>query len=221
MSEKASWQSYDEFLTTGTMDRYTKLWARYEFFKMVLELPGDIVECGVFQGTGALYWARMIELFNPTSRRKVIGFDTFEGYPETMKGEQDKKTSQDFISVTEYKGCTPDEIMGKAAKLGLEHRIELVKGDAVKTIKGYVEKNPGFRAALLNLDFDIHEPTMAALENIYPRIVPQGIVVFDEYAVHEWEESNAADLYFKGKNVVYKTLPWAFSPTAYLVKPTL
>ncbi|MCP4147159.1 MAG: dTDP-6-deoxy-L-hexose 3-O-methyltransferase [bacterium] len=208
-------------LATGTMDRFGKLWARYDLFKMVMDLPGDIVECGVLKGTGALYWARMIEVFNPLSRRKVIGFDTFEGYPDTMKGEQDKKTSGEFLKDANYSGVTTDEIMAQAAALGLEHRIELVKGDATKTISEYVEKRPGFRAALVNLDFDIYEPTYAALENLYPRLVPQGIVVFDEYAVHEWEESKAADEYFQGKNIVFETLPWAFSPTAYVVKETL
>jgi hypothetical protein len=45
MSEKESWRTYDDFLMQGTLDRYTKLWARYELFQRVVDLPGDIVEC--------------------------------------------------------------------------------------------------------------------------------------------------------------------------------
>jgi hypothetical protein len=78
MSEKESWRTYDDFLMQGTLDRYTKLWARYELFQRVVDLPGDIVECGVLNGGGVLYWARLLQVFNPLSQRKVIGFDTFE-----------------------------------------------------------------------------------------------------------------------------------------------
>ncbi len=218
MQEKESWRAYDDFLMVGTLDRYTKLWARYDLFKMVIDLPGDIVECGVLNGGGVLYWARMLQVFTPLSQRKVIGFDTFAGYPETMKGKQDKKTSDAFVKTTQYTGSSPEDIMKTAASLGLDRWIELVKGDATKVIKEYVQKNIGFRAALVNLDFDIYEPTLAALENLYPLVVPGGIIVFDEYAVHQWGESKAADEFFKGKNVVLKSLPWTFSPTAYLKK---
>lgn len=219
MPEKESWRAYDNFLLVGDLDRFAKLWTRYELFKMVVDLPGDIVEGGVFQGTGALYWARMIQIFNPSSRRKVIGFDTFEGYPDTMKGKQDKETSDAFIQETQYNPISPEGIMAVARSLGLEHRIELVRGDAAATIKEYVWKNSGFRAALVNLDFDIYEPTLAALESLYDIVVPNGVIVFDEYAVHQWDgESRAVDEYFKGKQVVLQSFPWAFSPTAYMIK---
>ena len=219
MSEKKSWKAYDEFLQAGALDRFAKLWARYDLFKMVVDLPGDIVECGVFQGQGALYWARMVQVFNPLSRRKVIGFDTFRGYPDTMKDEQDIETSAAFIKRTQYGEGSPEKIMGAAAVLGLATRIELVKGDATKTIKAYVKKKSGFRVALLNLDFDIYEPTRAALESLYDIVVPGGVIAFDEFAVHEWGgESRAADEFFKGKGFTLKSFPWSFSPTAYVIK---
>ena len=219
MSEKESWKTYDDFLLRGDLDRFAKLWTRYELFKMAADLPGDVVECGVFQGTGLLYWARMIQVFNALSRRKVIGFDTFEGYPDAVKSEQDKKAGRSFIRKTGYEPASPERIMETAAALGLEHRIELVKGDASATIRDYVRKNSGFRAALVNLDFDIYEPTLAALESLYDLVVPGGVIVFDEYAVHEWGgESRAVDEFFKGKQAVFRSFPWAFSPTAYMIK---
>ena len=49
-------------------------------------------------------------------------------------------------------------------------------------------------------------------------LVPNGVVVFDEYAIDEWGESIAVDEYFKDKKVVYKSFPWSFSPTAFLIK---
>lgn len=215
-----SWDSYNDFLLRGSLDRFTKILARYELFKMVMEIPGDIVEGGVFKGTGVLYWAKLIQVFNPLSVRKVVGFDTFEGYPETTKHEYDKKAGEQFIQSAMYTEVSPDEIMEIAKQLHIDHRVELVKGDASITIKDYVESNPGFRVALLNLDFDIYDPTAIALEYMYPRVVPGGVIVFDEYAVRQWGESDAADEFFKDKQVVYHSIPWALTPTAFVVKKT-
>ncbi len=112
-----SWKAYDDFLLAGTLDRFTKLWARYDLFKKVIDIPGDIVECGVFQGGGILYWARMLRLFNGVSQRKVIGFDTFGGYPDSMKGDFDKTASDSFLKKTKYTGSSPEDIKKAAASL--------------------------------------------------------------------------------------------------------
>ena len=108
--------------------------------------------------------------------------------------------------------------MALAKSAGVDHRIEIIKGDATKTIKEYVKANPGFRVALLNIDFDIYEPTAAALEHLYPAVVPGGVILLDEYGERGWGESDAADEFFKGKNVIYHTVPWALSPAAFVVK---
>jgi cephalosporin hydroxylase len=218
MTIKQSWKLFDDFLLFGEKDRFAKLWARYELFKMVSNIPGDIVECGVLHGGGALYWARLVEIFNPVSRRKVIGFDTFEGYPKTMRYQQDIGSSSDLVKACNYQGKSPEDIMIIAKSLGLEKRLELIKGDAAITIQDYVRENIGFRAALVNLDFDIYEPTLAALEALYDRVVTGGVIVFDEYGVHEWSESQAVDDFLQDKEVQLRSFSWGFSPTAYMVK---
>jgi len=218
MGKKEIWDSYNELLMKGKLDRFTKMFARYELFKRVVDLPGHIIECGVLKGAGVLYWAKLIQIFNPLSIRKVIGFDTFRGYPETTKYDYDKKAGEKFLKDSEYDGVSPRQIMKIAESLGLDHRIELIKGDATKTIKKYVESNPGLRVSLLNLDFDIYDPTIEALNHLYPRVVPNGVIIFDEYASLKWGESDAVDDFFKDKEVVYTSFPWALSPTAFLVK---
>jgi hypothetical protein len=80
-----------------------------------------------------------------------------------------------------------------------------------------VKGNPGFRIALLNLDFVLYEPTLAALKHLFPRVVAGGVVALDEYAVHDKGESEAADEILNGKAKLL-SFPWAKSPTAYFVK---
>src|SRR6266446_7733139 len=62
----------------------SKLFARYEIFKMVLNLPGDIVDCGVYRGASLFSWGNLIEIFAPHSQKVVIGFDTFSGFSSDL-----------------------------------------------------------------------------------------------------------------------------------------
>jgi hypothetical protein len=220
MEEQQRWDIYNQFSLWGDIDRYTKMLARYELFKLIADKPGDIVEGGVLKGSGLLYWAKLIEIFNPQSRRKVVGFDTFEGYPEDGARAHDQLTAKEFkqIQIKDGADVAMETIMDVARKQGLEHRIELVKGNAQDTLPTYVNQNPGFRAALLNLDFVLYEPTMAALQSLFPVLVPGGIVALDEYAVVGAGESEAVDEFISGKKVKMLAFPWAKSPTAYFIK---
>lgn len=212
-----SWDAYNELLLNGELERFTKILSRYDLFKQAVDLPGDIVECGVFKGAGVLYWAKLIQIFNPCSRRKVVGFDTFDAFPAST--EQDKAFAASLTAEADYRPVGPSYLLDLARKQGLEKRLELVQGDATQTIPDYVRSNPGFRIALLNLDFDIYAPTLAALEHLYDRVVPGGLVVFDEYGLPACSEAAAADEFFRGKGVTFRAIPWNMSPTAYLVKP--
>jgi hypothetical protein len=220
MDEQQRWDLYNDFSLWGDVDRFTKMLARYELFKRVMEMPGDIVEGGVLKGAGVLYWAKLIQIFNPMSRRKVIGFDTFEGYPEDTSKEHDQETARAFTAeqIAEQEMVSVDRIMSAAKAQGLEKRIELVKGDASQTIPQYVADNPGFRISLLNLDFVLYDPTLAAMKELYPRVLPGGIVVLDEYAVADKGESDAVDEVLAGQGVELMNYGWAKSPTAYFVK---
>jgi hypothetical protein len=61
---------------------------QYELFKKVLNVKGSIVECGVHHGGGVMAWAKLSSIFEPYNyRRKVIGFDTFDGFPDTHSSD--------------------------------------------------------------------------------------------------------------------------------------
>lgn len=220
MEEQKRWDLYNDFSLWGHSDRFSKMLARYELFKQVIEMPGDIVEGGVLKGAGVLYWAKLIEIFNPMSRRKVIGFDTFEGYPEDTSKAHDQHTARDFSAeqIAEQDLVSVQRIMAAAEAQGLDKRIELVKGDARQTIPAYVQANPGLRIALLNLDFVLYDPTLAAMKELYPRVLPGGMVVLDEYAVPDKGESDAVDEVLAGQQIELMNFSWAKSPTAYFVK---
>jgi hypothetical protein len=165
------------------------------------------VECGVFKGTGVLFWAKLLQIFNPLADRRVIGFDTFEGFPEDTTKAFEMARGEALVAESSYAPISPETIGAIAAEGGLARRVELVKGDATHTIPQYVEGNRGFRIALLNLDFDVYAPTKVALEVLFPLVVPGGVVIFDEYALRGWGESDAVDEYLADRGQQLRRVP--------------
>lgn len=161
---------------------------KWEIFKLSLPANGSVVECGVFGGGGLLSWYHFSAISEPYNHtRKVIGFDTFEGFPGVHEKDLQTGVSEHLKEgafqthnaiVEEIKSLVT--IHDNNRPLGHIPKIELVVGDACQTIPQYVRDNPHLLISLLYLDFDIYEPTKVAFEYLYPRVVKGGIIAFDE-----------------------------------------
>jgi len=79
------WDLYNGFFLNDDIERLRKFMVREHFFRMSLNLPGDIVELGVFKGTGIAQLLKMREIFIPASNKKIIGFDLFSTSKEYKK----------------------------------------------------------------------------------------------------------------------------------------
>jgi hypothetical protein len=165
--------------------------AQYEIFKMVLGVKGSVVECGVHHGSGVMAWAKLSSTLEPYNyHRKIIGFDTFEGFPAvherdgTGSNVRTGMFKEDYEIFSELQSCVEEY----DASRFINHipKIELVRGDAVETIPEYIEVNQHLLISLLYLDFDIYEPTAVALTHLLPRIPKGGIVAFDEINNADW-----------------------------------
>jgi hypothetical protein len=167
---------------------------KYEIFKLSLPANGSIVECGVFGGGGLLSWHHFSAITEPYNHtRKIIGFDTFCGFPDVHEKDTQKGSSEhSYVGAFATTNNIVEEIQtlvdihDRNRPLGHIPKIELISGDACKTIPKYVEENPHLLISLLYLDFDIYEPTKVALEHLYSRVVKGGIVAFDELNCLEW-----------------------------------
>ena len=71
------WKIYHNFHYYCDKHRFQKMFARVDLYRMVADLPGDIVDAGVYKGTSSILWAHLLETYQPNSRSKVVGFDTF------------------------------------------------------------------------------------------------------------------------------------------------
>ena len=177
----------------------TNFLVRYEIFKRVLEVQGSIVECGVSRGGGLMAWAQFSAIFEPTNhQRRVVGFDTFTGFPKLSRQDQSSESDQarpGGLAVDSYdhlKQCV--ELYDRNRFVGHVPKVELVRGDALKTIPAYLKDNPQLIVSLLYLDFDIYEPTLAALKNFLPRMPKGAVIAFDELNLKDWRGESIAVL---------------------------
>lgn len=213
----ASLGIYDEFMAKATPDRVQKILARAELLRMVLDVPGDIVECGVFKGSGIHTWSRLRHIFCPNSEARIVGFDFFEA-DRNMDFEHD--VDAECLDEHESGWVSRQQLTDDLKNAGIAGPVDLIAGNVVETTAQFVKDNLGTRIRLLYLDVDNYEGSKAILENLYPLVSPGGLVVFDEYAYPGYGESDAVDEFFKGQNIGLKSIPWANTPTAYMRKET-
>ncbi|HLG55066.1 MAG TPA: TylF/MycF/NovP-related O-methyltransferase [Vicinamibacterales bacterium] len=180
LAEKA-----DAFGKFASRQAIGKFLARYEIFKKILGVNGSIIECGVLHGAGLLTYAKLSSLFEPANHvRKVVGFDTFAGFPSIA--DKDSSGTSSHLEVGGLSGSSLDDVAAAVALYDtnrpLSHiqKIELVQGDLTVTAPQYLKDNPHLVVALLYLDVDLYEPTLAALRTFVPRMPKGAVIVFDE-----------------------------------------
>ncbi len=170
------------YITSKTLSR---LLFFYEIYQKILHTHGIIIEFGVRWGQTLSLMSALRGIFEPFNRhRKIIGFDTFEGFKGMNKedGKRCKCKNGSFSVPPGYEKYLA-EILSLQEKLNpMPHlkRYELIKGDASKTVPEYFNKHPETIVALAIFDFDIYKPTKVALEAIKPCLCKGNILVFDE-----------------------------------------
>ncbi len=177
----------------------TRFLAQYEIFKKVLPIKGSIVECGVFRGGGLMTWAKLSSILEPVNlTRRIYGFDSFDGFPSVS--DKDLQGLGQSVRKGDLFANSFDElnelisIYDTDRFLGHVDKVHLVKGDAVKSIPEFITSHQHLVVSLLFLDFDLYEPTCAAIEHFYPRIPKGGIIAFDELDNPLWPGETLAML---------------------------
>ena len=171
--------------------------ARVELFQKICDIPGYIVECGSNTGNHLMLFALLSTVYEPYAiNRKIISFDTFEGF-RSINAEADGELSEKDFSNADLnllENCV--NIYDMNRHLSHMNKISLIKGNAVETIPEWKHQNKEVVISLLYLDFDIYEPTLVALENLFELIPKGGIVAFDQFS---YENFPGETLAFKEK----------------------
>ena len=182
--------------------------SKYEMFKRILNIPGSVVECGVYLGGGLMTFAQLSAILEPVNhQRRIIGFDTFSGFTDLSEDEKaisanarEGLFSTDADVYGDLRRCI--ELYDSNRFIGHVPKVFLVKGDLKETLPKYLEENPHTVVSLLYLDLDLYEPTKVAIEQLVPRMPKGSIIAFDELDHPDWPGETLAVLETVGINTL-------------------
>jgi predicted O-methyltransferase YrrM len=130
-------------------------------------LPGCLAECGVYEGASAYFLAEA----RPDA--VIHLFDRFEGLPEP--GEEDAVTDPEVFR------WAPGDFRARLSVLSSNLRsfdnIRVHRGDIPEVLQCVADE----RFCLVHIDVDLYRPTLDSLQFFYPRVVPGGVIVLDDY----------------------------------------
>jgi len=219
------YESFNNFIFSQDIKLFGKLLFRYNFYKNTSHLPGDIVEVGVFKGSGIISWLKILKIFDSQTNKKIIGFDFFSA-DDTKEYTKETKCGESLNAVldrVEHNTLSYESVLNNIENAGFDKsKFILVKGNIQYSVNNFVQTNPGFRISILYIDVDLGEPTYYSLLYLWDRIVPGGYIVFDEYEFHAFDECIGVEKFLKEKNLEYTIETTHFyNPTAFMIKKRL
>jgi hypothetical protein len=224
-TSKTSQDIYDSFnslMFSSDKRVFNKMIKKAEIYMLVKDIVGDVMEFGVFKGAGMALFLKLKQMYEPNSLMKVIGFDYFQA--DTLLNSLDGKNKlgmTDVLNRAKSLDLVIDSVHRRLSAFGGDNYM-LVQGDAVVEAKRFCLENPGAKVKLLYMDLDLGEPTYAILKEMWSRVSKGGIVVFDEYAYHIWDESIGVDAFLKEIEGQYVSVNTKIgSPSMYIVKTVI
>ena len=158
-------------------------------------IPGDLVECGVWRGGSAMAMAMTLKSIGATDR-KIYLFDTFEGMTEPTdedvshhgrSAEQEFQASGGRGEISTWCLGSLEEVKVNLSQTGYpEQNINYVKGKIEETVPGIMPD----QIALLRLDTDWYESTKHELEHMFPVLSSEGVLILDDYG--HWQGARKA-----------------------------
>jgi len=166
----------------------------------IKDVEGDIVECGIGFGHTLLMNVYLTHVEN--KKRYIYGFDSFKDFPEPTEEDESIRNPKkgEWKVITE---ADLDDIIFRRCQLPVEARSRL------KITKGYFDeslpKTKIEKIALLHLDVDLYDSYKTCLNNLYSKVVKNGVILFDEYKQGDTQEvfpgaAKAIDEFFEDKN---------------------
>jgi O-methyltransferase len=162
------------------------------------QISGAVVECGVWRGGSSMAAALALHAAGDTGRELYL-YDTFEGMtiPTTVDRSYDGLLAADQLAAVPagtgvWCQAGLDEVRANLLSTGYpEEKTHFIQGRVEDTLPATMPE----RVALLRLDTDWYESTRHELEQLYPRLVPGGVLIIDDYG--HWQGSKkATDEYF-------------------------
>ena len=162
-----------------------------ELYRMVLDVPGVIMEFGTLHGRHLGTLTALRGLYEPyDTTRRIVGFDTFTGFPDIADVDRVSPSAVTgrFATPPGY----PEHLRAvldaheATEPSGHVRRTAVVEGDVRVAVPDYLAAHPETVIALAYFDLDVYPPTRLVLEAIQPYLTRGSIVAFDEIGYPRW-----------------------------------
>ncbi len=166
------------------------------------EIPGDLVECGVWMGANSYAMLLAQRHAYGEIRRPVWMYDSFEGMSPPVPKDNaagwwdGAKNLPRHIVNDNACICPLDRVKECIGELGLGDHVKLVPGWLADTLP----LNKPERIAFLRIDCDWYEPITACLDYLEPLVPAGGVILFDDY--HAWPGCVAAVADYQAKHSI-------------------
>lgn len=183
------------------------LYTMYKNLEYVVkhDIPGDIVECGVWRG-GMMQLTALTLLHLGDTERNIFLYDTFDGMPEPDQRDLSADGGSAHAAWKMHKdrgekwgfGGQLKEIEDRILGTGYPaEKCVFVKGMVENTIPAQV---PNDSIAILRLDTDLYSSTRHELNELYPKLSTGGILIIDDYGYFQGARE-ATDEYLEENNI--------------------
>lgn len=141
------------------------------------DIPGDLVECGVWRGGASILMRAVLAAYGDESR-SVWLCDSFEGVPPPDAANYQADKGLRLHLAAPILAVTEKEVRANFARYGLlDERVRTVAG----WFKDTLQDAPIERISVLRLDGDLYESTIQGLDGLYERLSPGGFCIIDDY----------------------------------------
>jgi O-methyltransferase len=177
---------------------HTLIWAA----KACLHLPGDFVECGVFRGDMTWMITQTVDL--QSAGKRFYLYDTFAGLDPKYSSEEDFPDSPAFFRFIDREYRSSDIETHVRRRFRDEPHVVVTKGVVPDVLHDVSPE----RIAFLHLDMNSPRAEQAALEFLFSRIAPGGIIIFDDYGWKQFhKQKESADRTMAERGHVILELP--------------
>jgi hypothetical protein len=179
------------FLTRQTLSRINFMQRIYE---LIVPVHGVLMEFGVRWGQNLALFSSFRGICEPYNyNRRIIGFDTFSGFPAVSIEDRglkpgDYTVAKDWVSSLE----AILSFHGSNAPIAHKRKFERVQGDATGTLPTFLQEHPETIITLAYFDFDLYRPTKVCLETILPHLTKGSVLAFDELDAPQFPGETAA-----------------------------
>jgi hypothetical protein len=168
-----------------------------ELYRLIIETPGIVIEFGTWWGANLALFESLRAVYEPYNyTRRIVGFDTFEGYsqPTTDDGKTEFVGAGRFAVGMSYLDHLRALMDYHEAENPMGHipKYELVAGDVSTTLPQFLKRRPETIIALAYFDLQLYEPTRDCLTAIQPFLVPGSVIAMDELNAVEYPGETVA-----------------------------